>query len=519
MKFFRVFLCFVTIFFFHIVCYQKAHCNGGPDSPMCFQSSIVFASTNLDIGLIVPGTQYSNSISFQNKAPLPVVIRSIRTSTPHLEAHVTKSELHPGMAGELIIKFRPQMWPPGPFTSSVVLYSNDAVNPVAKVEVTGFIRYPIIWEPINLEFTVQKGKPDPVPRVRIYPRDSQALGPIGLTVEVPHLTATAEPDQLSNSFFVTTRVDPSVPCGEYTGSIEIHTNNPMFPLLNIPVRYQVLGDLRTLPDIIDFGFVQEAKLAEARITIDNHGDRKIQLQKIEPELPVDTKVNFKELDAGRYEVTVQISSPPPLQDLKGHLSVFTDHPDQPVIQVPVKGWVWAAKPFALVGAGKNNDALFALTKAALERDDLMSPTNIVSKILGDRRDDQAVSLLENALLDDDWVIRARACQVLGSMGNKRPLEHLKRLVTDDPDEDVRRFAAASLVRISGKDALAYLLLAIQDNDPWVREDAALFLGDIGDPRAIPALECAMHDEEEDVREQARLAIDKLKAKTPKNKSD
>ena len=85
-------------------------------------------------------------------------------------------------------------------------------------------------------------------------------------------------------------------------------------------------------------------------------------------------------------------------------------------------------------------------------------------------------------------------------------------MTDDLDEEVRRFAAEALVRISGKDALPQLLLAIQDDDSWVRDDAAFLLGYIGDPRAIPALECALKDEEEeDVREQAELALDKLRA--------
>ena len=423
MRFRGVLFFFMAGCLIHLSGCQKAQYSGGPASPLCSPSSIEFSSTLLDIGLIVPGNQYAYSVSFRNTGAFPVDIRLVRTSTPHLAAQVTPSRLKPGMAGELKIKFSPQMWPPGPFTTSVVLYSNDAADQVATVKVAGIIRYPIIWEPISLEFTVQKGKPAAAPpRIQITPRGANALGPLKITPKVSYLSAKAEPDPSSKSFSVTTSVDPSAPIGEYTGTIEIETNNPTFPLLPITVRYQVLGELRTVPEAMDFGFIEEGKPAEAHIAVESHAGREVQILKIEPTLPVAATVNFSRLDGDgvRYAVDVRISSPPALKELKGHLTVFTDHPEQPLISIPVKGWVWARKPFDRLPAGQNDFRLFDLTKAALEREDLLSPEDVIVKILGDRRDDPAVSLLERTLGDDDWFIRTRTVQVLGRMGNTSP---------------------------------------------------------------------------------------------------
>lgn len=230
--------------------------------------------------------------------------------------------------------------------------------------------------------------------------------------------------------------------------------------------------------------------------------------KVEPHLPTVAEASLNKKDK-HYQITVRLPSPPGLLNLEGHLDVHTDHPIEDVVRVPVVGWVWAKRPFDLIAAEGKEERLYDLVHAALFREEAVPAEHFLTKILGGRGDDRAVSLLLRALEEGNWHIRTRSVEILGLLRNRRALEPVRRAVTDDVDEEVRRAAAAALVGIAGGEALSELLLALQDNDEWVREDAAQLLGDLGDRRAIPALKSALSDEEDDVRQAARDALKKL----------
>jgi HEAT repeat protein len=210
-----------------------------------------------------------------------------------------------------------------------------------------------------------------------------------------------------------------------------------------------------------------------------------------------------------YLIIVELADPPPLQNLAGHLNVYTDDPLQPVVQVPVVGWVSSMNPFELVSAAGDDSRLQALIEDALFREDSVPADAFIPSILGGVTDERAVSLLLKALEHQNWHYRERAVEVLGLLQNRLALEAVRRAVTDDLDEDVRAAAAAALVRIVGKEAYPELVLALQDNDSWVREDAAYLLGNLGDSRAIPPLKQALSDEDEDVRQAAAEALEML----------
>jgi HEAT repeat protein len=190
--------------------------------------------------------------------------------------------------------------------------------------------------------------------------------------------------------------------------------------------------------------------------------------------------------------------------------VYTDHPTEPIVQVPVEGWVWAKQPFDRAAAEGDDAGLLALIKAALFRDEQQLSTEaFLTKILGGVRDNRAVSLLLRALADNNLAIQPRIIKILGFLQSRRALEPIRRAVTDDSDFYVRLAATAALVRIAGREALPEVVLALQDDDHWVREDAAWLLIELGDPQAIPALARALEDEHEDVREAAREALEAL----------
>ena len=460
-----------------------------------------------DFGSLIPGERVREVFSLRNVGTQPLELRLVRTSRPWgLTAHVSDARIAPGGEEELRIDFSSKVWERGTIDEQVVIYSNDPDESVVKLEVYGDLFAPVGWSPRLLEFAIRRDEISFLPEISVISQDGRPIGPLRVTSFVPYLVAEAETAG-SGAYVVTLDLDPKVPLGYLLGYIRIETRHPVLPVLEVPVRGRVVGDLLTEPHRLDFGIVEGGQPATAQIKLVKFGSRDVQVVKVEPHLPTAAEVSLSKHD-GDYQIAIRLPAPPTLQSLEGHLNVFTDHPVEPVVQVPVVGWTSARRPFDLVAAGGGAEArLFGLIQDALNREESVSAEHFLTKILGGIRDERAVSLLLRALESKNWHIRSRAIEVLGLLQNRGALEPIRKAVTDDVDEEVRRAAALALVRIAGREALPELLLALQDNDDWVREDAADLLGSLGDRRAIPALKNALSDdEEEDVREAAAKAL-------------
>ena len=92
----------------------------------------------------------------------------------------------------------------------------------------------------------------------------------------------------------------------------------------------------------------------------------------------------------------------------------------------------------------------------------------------------------NAIGDNDWWVRSRACDALASIGGPKVTNAALHLIRDE-DENVRRSAIEILNQTRDERAVAHLIAATKDKDWWVRERAADALGDIGNSEAMPAL--------------------------------
>jgi HEAT repeat protein len=88
----------------------------------------------------------------------------------------------------------------------------------------------------------------------------------------------------------------------------------------------------------------------------------------------------------------------------------------------------------------------------------------------------------------------------------RALPLLEQALSSDLSSAVRAAAALALADLAAHEALATLLVAVEDDDPRVRQMALTALGEIGDARARPRLERALHDRRPEVRYQAIIAF-------------
>lgn len=121
----------------------------------------------------------------------------------------------------------------------------------------------------------------------------------------------------------------------------------------------------------------------------------------------------------------------------------------------------------------------------------------------------AINPLLNALNNPNPVIRRKACDALGDIGDPRAVIPLTERL-NDPERYVKRRAANALIKISDDRAVNPLINALNDPEYKVRMRAAEALGNIGDKKAIKPLENLLNDERPEVAEASTKALNKLK---------
>ena len=134
-----------------------------------------------------------------------------------------------------------------------------------------------------------------------------------------------------------------------------------------------------------------------------------------------------------------------------------------------------------------------------------------AEALGRLGDLRAVELLIVALPDMDVGVRTKVAEALGRLGDPRAVEPLIVALRGPGDKEVRAKAAEALGRLGDPRAVEPLIVALRGpGDKEVRAKAAEALGRLGDPRAVEPLIVALRDPaDKEVRAKAAEALGRL----------
>lgn len=123
-------------------------------------------------------------------------------------------------------------------------------------------------------------------------------------------------------------------------------------------------------------------------------------------------------------------------------------------------------------------------------------------------DEQAITLLQKAIIDENTSIRRLAIIFLGELKTKEVYPLLYKALKDS-SASVRRTAGDTLSDLGDEGAIEPMIEALADKNKLVRWRAARFLYELGDERALPALKIAAEDTEFEIKLQAQIAIERI----------
>ncbi|KAA3618786.1 MAG: hypothetical protein DWQ05_07450 [Calditrichaeota bacterium] len=113
-----------------------------------------------------------------------------------------------------------------------------------------------------------------------------------------------------------------------------------------------------------------------------------------------------------------------------------------------------------------------------------------------------------ALNHDDWLVREKAAQTLGEIGNVKAVKYLIPLL-DDEHASVRLKTARVLGSLADTCAVAPLIHTLADNSTDVRVQAATSLGKINDTRAVIHLINLLNERDKFIQTTAATSLKKI----------
>ena len=478
---------------------------------------IVLSQVEHDLGRLPPDdVRRTVQVTVSNPGTQPLQIRKVRASCVCMRADLAAASVSPGGQTTLRVEINPPTVDET-IEEEVLLYSNDAVKPVSKVRIVGTIgtAVRIVPEPSLAAGPVSRRElPDvQMPTVQLLAADSASLGRVRATASHPAIHPQLKKLE-DHSYELSVTIDKTVPLGNLKESIRVETEHPGAPVVPVPVFAMIGGDLDTEGRRIDFGFIKEGQPTRVTFILPVRGERDVKILKSEIELAAPAKLDVTQeiIDAQKViKIVVTVGAAPAFMRFDGEVALHTDHPEEPLVRIPVSGGVLANQPFDRIAAEGTDAKFLAILKDALARRERIPLDRLFSDVFGGVKDERVASLLMRALAEGSLDTRMRAVEALGQLRTPVVLERLREAITDDQESFVRRFALIEYAEAAGKEAFTPLIIALQDDDAWVREDAAMYLGKLGDVRAIPALKAALSDPNPETAAAVQNALASLQA--------
>lgn len=297
----------------------------------------------------------THRFEFQNVGDATLTIQDIKTSCGCTRAEMAKREIPPGESATLVaeLQFRDHRFKD---SIRISLMTNDPAHPVFEVGLTGFLLRHWILEPPSIEEIVAVTGQTTERAVSVVSNQLLEEAPweiLSISSDHPQLAATlgGKPKVESKQGFRMTQYSLGVriaggesPSLGEQGTLYLRTSDPAYPVLRLPVRWLVEGDLTLSTRNV---YVLRSRLFRPPPTA---GDQDRNRRKVVVASRSKTPFRITSVDLGppfavewdrervsdTAELILSITGEK-AQHAEGTLSIHTDREREPVHQVRVRG--------------------------------------------------------------------------------------------------------------------------------------------------------------------------------------
>jgi hypothetical protein len=297
-----------------------------------------------DFGTVEGGTRVEYTFALPNRGDALLQIEKVRGSCDCTVAVVSAREISPGGEARVAVTLDTSRLV-GRTTKVLNLYTNDPARPVTPLALTGLVTTDLVVSPNPLYLgRVRRGD---ATRHELMVTSGGAAIPQRVT-SVEHLHANLRAQLVEGDASgqrVVIELAPHVPLGRFSERLRLKTTSPRQPELDVTVFGSVEGDVAVLPPQVTFGITRRNRSPERELVIRNRGARRLAVTRIV--VPSDlVDYTLEPLHEGEeYRLLLRLRSGLPVGRVEGAVEIFTNHPDESRLVVPL---------YAIVRAGSGD---------------------------------------------------------------------------------------------------------------------------------------------------------------------
>lgn len=310
-------------------------------------ASVTFPETRYDFGTVKQGSQVVHRFFIRNSTTTPVTITSVQLSIPGMNARF-RPVVAPGSEGTIAVEWDTSHLS-GEMEGSVTVVFAARPAQSQTLSLRAVVQPPLEILPYPAIFlSAFRGERNEA-KLRIVNHEEESVAislPVSGGEHFVSSLATIEPGKI---YELVTKIRPDVLPGHYNEALQLSTSNPTLSRVTIPVQIFVKSDLYANPETIDFGALSLgdlqrnpaiSELMTQTFLVKKHSGV-FEIKKMKSDL--EQIVVMKEPPSGESSTyRIDVALKPGLMKpgaIAGHIELFTDDNNFPVIRVPVAGVV------------------------------------------------------------------------------------------------------------------------------------------------------------------------------------
>lgn len=289
-----------------------------------------------NLGIVKEGNiKLDHIFKFTNIGNKELVISRVKSSCGCTATILSEKNIAPGGKGEIEVSFNIE-GRIGSQNTSVYVFSTDPITPIVKLQMKVIImESKLKVTPASINFGDVKKKSTATAKIYIIPPANEKLSIVKIDSSSEYLSAKflESKEKDSGGWEVELNLSPDSPLGKLNEKITIYTNNTEQPEIDIPVKGNVKGDIGVQPPKFFFGLAGE--ISEAKVTLLTTSEEPFNIERIDNPLDFISIKIVPKVEGKEYELIASLKENTPLSSIKGNITIYTNNPEQPTIEIPV----------------------------------------------------------------------------------------------------------------------------------------------------------------------------------------
>lgn len=304
---------------------------------------IVFAEPVYDFGTVEQGAQITRIFRFTNQGEQDLRIEDVKSTCGCTAAVTSVNVVAPGQEGMVTATFDTTRFI-GEKVKNISVYSNDPAHPMTILTLQGEITVEVAAEPAQLYVgRLHRTETSSYTVEILY----DASNPITITkIENTHPAVQVQSEDLDKGEKkgkkLTITIKKGAALGRLNDQIMVTTTSQKVPSLHIPVFGSIEGDLIVLPPQVSFGTIRLGESKAQEVRIKSRAAKPVHVLRAQSSA-TDVEPEITEIKQGEeYRVTLKAKGEGKPGRLQGEVQVFTDHPEEKVLTIPLYGVIGGA---------------------------------------------------------------------------------------------------------------------------------------------------------------------------------